>query len=92
MKESEEKPDRPAATLDDLVALVEKAARTITYLQSGIALRDQRIRALEQLDVEAAKDAAQWREVMKLVRRHGRVSISLNQANGGKPDTSANQG
>lgn len=82
MKESEVKQDRPAATLDDLVALVEKAARTITQLRSDIALRDQRIGALEQAEAEASKDAAQWREMLKLVRQHGTINLTLNQADG----------
>ena len=78
-KESEAKQDRPAATLDDLVALVERAAQTITQLQSEIARCNERIEELEQSEAASAREAEKWREVMQMVREHGRITISLNR-------------
>jgi FtsZ-binding cell division protein ZapB len=78
-QESEAKQDRPAATLDDLVALVERAAQTITQLQSEIARCNERIEELEQSEAASAREAEKWREVMQLVRQHGSVTVSLNQ-------------
>jgi FtsZ-binding cell division protein ZapB len=81
MKEkSEGKQDRPAATLDDLVALVEKAAHTITQLQSEVAECNKRIEELEQSEAALMKDVEKWREVMQLVRQHRSITISLNRA------------
>lgn len=43
--------------LDELVALAEKAARTITQLQNEIRARDQKIASLEESRAELEKDA-----------------------------------
>lgn len=85
MKEkSEGKQDRPAATLDDLIALVEKAARTITQLQSEVAECHKRIDELEQSEAALTQEAEKWREVAQMVRQHGSITISLN-----RPDADA---
>ncbi|HEY8606655.1 MAG TPA: hypothetical protein VIM12_06030 [Noviherbaspirillum sp.] len=49
--------DANAAILDELVALVEKASRTIHHLQQEINVRDERIAALEAARAELEKDA-----------------------------------
>jgi hypothetical protein len=49
------------AILEDLVALVEKAARTIERLQQELHLRDDRIADLEKARVNLEKDAYSYR-------------------------------
>ncbi|GIZ53892.1 hypothetical protein [Noviherbaspirillum aridicola] len=51
------KQDATAAILDDLVALADKAARTIDQLQQEIRARDDRIQALEKARAELERDA-----------------------------------
>lgn len=51
------KQDATAAILDDLVALADKAARTIEHLQREIQARDSRIAELEHARAELERDA-----------------------------------
>lgn len=53
-----QQPTRADVTLDDLVAMVEKAARTIESLQSEVRRQAGRIAELEQSEASLRKDAA----------------------------------
>lgn len=51
------KQDATAAILDELVALADKAARTIDHLQREIRARDDRIAELEKASAGLERDA-----------------------------------
>jgi predicted RNase H-like nuclease (RuvC/YqgF family) len=59
MKDPKQNAANRAVSLDDLVALVEKAASTISRLQEEVARQKRQIRELEQAQ-EAVRQDVDW--------------------------------
>lgn len=59
MKDPKQNAANREVSLDDLVALVEKAAVTISRLQDEVARQKRQIRALEQAQ-EAVREDVDW--------------------------------
>jgi phage shock protein A len=71
--------DANAAILDELVALADKAARTIHQLQHEIQVRDSRIRELEQTRAELERDA-HWCRWFRNQYRHTPLLSAVDAA------------
>jgi DNA-binding protein H-NS len=78
ISQSNEKRD----TLDNMLALVEKAAFTIDQLQSKAQLQEQRIRALEETESQLRQDAERYQRfkayVQSLPAAEGGFSVQGN--------------